>query len=78
MLGQLKQEDQAIDAFRRALVHNPRHVPARYNLGVALLDHDRPDEAVEQLQAVLTQEPNHTRARQLLEAARARKQDRSN
>jgi cytochrome c-type biogenesis protein CcmH/NrfG len=60
-----------LDAFRQALLHDPSHIPARFNLGLMLNDRGDLAEAIQQFEAVLRERPSHAQAQQALENARA-------
>ena len=62
--------DAAIQAFRQALSLAPDWAEAHYQLGRALLAVNRPAEARLEFQATLKNDPNHSGARQGLEAFR--------
>jgi len=61
--GLLGQLDEEIAAYQRALELKPDSLPARLNLGVALRDRFRFDEAMEQFNQVLKIDTNHPGAR---------------
>jgi tetratricopeptide (TPR) repeat protein len=52
----------AESCFRHALVLNPGFLQARFNLGIALRDQDRLDEARVELEAVVAAQPRHAEA----------------
>lgn len=68
---QLRQPN-AIDDFQRALEGDPNDATYLFNLGMALLQAGRFDEAASRLQAVLTRTPDDAEARNLLDRARRR------
>ncbi len=66
-----RQLDQAIDAARKGLEHDPAHVEARYELGLALLEGGHHEEARPELERVAATEPTLDSDRVLLFLARA-------
>lgn len=54
--------DDARDAYTRAVALDPRHVPARVNLGRLLQDAGRAAEAADQYRAALAAQPAHSTA----------------
>jgi tetratricopeptide (TPR) repeat protein len=53
------QTAKAAEVLRQALELSPRSLDARVNLGSALAGEGRYDEAIEQLELVLSERPNH-------------------
>ncbi len=53
------QFEQAEATFRKALALDPRHLEARYFLGLTLRELGRPAEALQEMQAVLRAAPPH-------------------
>ncbi len=66
-----RQLDKAIDAARKGLEHDPAHLEARYELGRALLEDGRHEEARAELETVAASEPTLDSDRVLLFLARA-------
>jgi len=60
VMGRLQDEE---DAYRRALQIKPDALQVRVNLGVALRDQFKFDEALSQFNHVLKVDPNHAGAR---------------
>lgn len=52
----------AMDLYRQTLEMDPTLIPARMNLGLLLLDRDKPAEAVAEFDQVLEAEPRHPHA----------------
>jgi hypothetical protein len=67
-----RQPDKAIDAARKGLEHDPDHLEARYELGAALLEGGRPDEARVELETVAAADDTFDSNRVLFVLARAR------
>jgi predicted Zn-dependent protease len=59
----------AIAQYRRALAASPDHLPARANLGNALLVSGRVDEAIDEYRAVLHRNPDDARTQENLARA---------
>jgi DNA-binding winged helix-turn-helix (wHTH) protein/tetratricopeptide (TPR) repeat protein len=51
------EHEQAIEAFRLALVHNPNFLPARAELGRALVDLGQPKQALAEIEAAIEMSP---------------------
>jgi hypothetical protein len=66
-----RQLGQAIDAARKGLEHDPAHVEARYELGLALLEGGHHEEARPELEKVAATEPTLDSDRVLLFLGRA-------
>ena len=66
-----RQLDQAIDAARKGLEHDPTHVEARYELGLALLEGGHHEEARPELEKVAATEATLDSDRVLFVLARA-------
>jgi hypothetical protein len=66
-----RQLDEAVDAARKALEHDPSHLGARYELGRALLEGSRHEEARNELEKVAAAEPTHDSDRVLFALARS-------
>ena len=62
----LKQDDKAIDLYRRLLTLKPGLYEAELNLGMLYLRQHRPAEAVQPLQDAAKQKPNQARAQRYL------------
>jgi predicted TPR repeat methyltransferase len=60
--GARKDAAGAENFFRKALALNPDFLQARFNLGIALRDQDRLDDARAELEAVVASQPGHAEA----------------
>jgi tetratricopeptide (TPR) repeat protein len=54
--------DTAVGIWRDAVLNQPADAMSHYNLGVALLDENRPQEAIRAFESTLRIEPDHTKA----------------
>jgi tetratricopeptide (TPR) repeat protein len=54
--------DEAIALFREALAIEPRYADAHYNLGLSLLENQKPHEAVDALEAAVSLSPQDARS----------------
>lgn len=67
----LNQNDRAIKDLRHLIKEYPQFIPARIKLGVIYYNLNNIAEAVEQWEAVLLRDPNHTEATRYLKMAQA-------
>ena len=65
MLARLGRFEEAIEAYRAALAVDPTKTAVRLNLGIALYKAARYADAVPELAAVLTAQPDNLQARYL-------------
>jgi hypothetical protein len=66
MLAEQNRLSEAIPLARRAVVVVPHAAQNRFNLALMYLNHNQPELARQQLEAVLRLDPNHAGARELL------------
>jgi Tfp pilus assembly protein PilF len=66
MLAEQNRLNEAIPLARRAVEVEPHAAQNRFNLALMYLNHNQPELARQQLEAVLRLDPNHAGARELL------------
>jgi predicted Zn-dependent protease len=72
-VGQTMEAMAELREFIRVMPMNPAVIPARELLGRLLIEEGQLDAAAEQFTLILDQAPMHARARQYLNALRARR-----
>lgn len=62
LAGMRGDANDAERCFREALALKPEFLQARFNLGIALREQGRPDEAIVEIEAVVAAQPDHAEA----------------
>ncbi|MHC4691429.1 MAG: tetratricopeptide repeat protein [Planctomycetota bacterium] len=75
-LAGVKKYDEAIEQFKIVLKANPKDLEMHCNVGILLAAQGKTDEAIKAYRRALEIDPNYTKARNLLKAAEAAKQNR--
>jgi len=75
-LAGIKKFDEAIEQFLIVLKANPRDLEMHCNVGILLAAQGKTEEAIKAYRRALEIDPNYTKARNLLKAAEAAKQNR--